>query len=132
MIATLEGSGGLARAEGPWPFKRSDSALRAHRHTVHKQKGYKVTFKKVHSVPGAQARQGRAPGQSTRLLTLGAPGNFLFVGGVRVGCRPQALGKAEAGSLKHQARQRTVAPKSGCHWQDHEVCWLGVWAYSSP
>ena len=28
-----------------------------------------------------QARQGRASCQGTQLLTLGAPGNFLFVGG---------------------------------------------------
>lgn len=102
------------------------------RHMLHKQKGYKVTFKKVHSVPGAQARLGRASGQSTQLLTLGAPGNFLFVGGARVGCRPQALGKAEASSLKPGARQRTAPSKSGCQWQDHEVCWLGGCAYSSP
>lgn len=70
------------------------------RHMLHKQKGYKVTFKKVHSVLGAQARLGRASGQSTQLLTLGAPGNFLFVGRVMVGYGPPALGQAEAGSLK--------------------------------
>lgn len=30
LIAILEGTGGLAGAEGPCPFKRSDSALQAH------------------------------------------------------------------------------------------------------
>lgn len=70
------------------------------RHMLHKQKSYKVTFKRVLSVPGAQARRGRASGQSTQLLTLGAPGNFLFVGWGQVGYRLQVLGKAEAGSLK--------------------------------
>lgn len=75
VTAPLERDGGLAMAEGPWPFKRFDSALRV----CAPQTGYKVTLKKVHSVP--QARQGRASCQSTQLLTLGAPGNFLFVGG---------------------------------------------------
>lgn len=79
LTAPLEWSGGLAGAEEPGPLRGLTVPCR---HMLHKQKGYKVTSKKVHSVPGAQARQGRASGQSAQLLTLGAPGNFFFVGGV--------------------------------------------------
>lgn len=69
------------------------------RHMLHKQKGYKVTFKKVHSVLGGrlgwEGHQARAPSfspwepQATSSLWVG----------LRVGYGPQALGQVEADSL---------------------------------
>lgn len=130
MIAFFRGKKGASRGQkDPGPLS---GPIVPCGHVLHKQKSYKVTFKKVHSVPGAQARQGRALGQNTQLLTLGAPGNFLFVGGARWATGHKLWARQKLASL-HLEQDRGLRPlNQGANGRIMRCAGFGGCAYSSP
>lgn len=90
---------------------------------LHTQKSYKVTFKKVLSVPGAQGAQLGGEGHQARgtgllpwLLTLDAPGNFLFVSGARgaTGYKPQARQRLAPSNLEQDRGQHPLNQGAHC------------------